>query len=68
MLNTDIKIKSEALVNELDTYVLGLKKNITNCDNIDHWLKHIIVISRKLDQMHNNKLESLDIIVLNKIM
>ncbi|MBG6062898.1 hypothetical protein IWX83_002704 [Flavobacterium sp. CG_9.1] len=27
MLNTDIKIKSEALVNELDTYVLGLKKH-----------------------------------------
>jgi hypothetical protein len=28
MLNTDIKIKSEALVNELDTYVLGLKKTL----------------------------------------
>ncbi len=63
---SEIKIKSEVLVDELESYVLGLKNNISTESNIDSTLIQIIVIVRKLDQMRNDKLQLLNEIVLPK--
>ena len=63
---SEIKIKSEVLVDALESYVLGLKNNISTDSNIDFTLIKIIVIIRKLDHCHNDKLQLLDEIVLPK--
>lgn len=63
---SEIKIKSQVLVDVLESYVLGLKKNISTDSNIDSALINIIVIVRKLDLCHNDKLQLLNEIVLPK--
>ena len=66
MLNSDVKIKSEVLINQLESYTLSLREIIKNESNIDFLLKDVIVAIRKLDLAHNNKFQLLDSIVLPK--
>jgi hypothetical protein len=57
-MNVDVRIKSKALIVELESYLLEITKNIETSNNIDFWLNKINIVIVKLDQMHNGELKS----------
>ena len=60
--------KSISLITEIEDTISLLKENFLSKGNISNSLKHLIVLTRKLDHINNNELKVLDEILFNNFM